>query len=87
MIRLLRYRLVKFLIIAFSVLYLFMVSVKPVVNIDKDEIFPFFSWRLFPPCPAVREAVPHELDEFRELFGCRIVTPATAGESLSFGEA
>ncbi len=46
-----RYRLVKFLIIAVPIFYLFMVEMKSVLNSSKDEIFPFFSWRLFPDIP------------------------------------
>ena len=46
-----RYRLVKFLIIAVPIFYLFMVEMKSVLNISKDEIFPFFNWRLFPNIP------------------------------------
>ena len=46
-----RYRLVKFLIVAVPIFYLFMVGMKPALNIDKDEIFPFFNWRLFADIP------------------------------------
>ncbi len=47
-----RYRLVKYLIPLFSVFYLFMVWLRPVIGVTQDEIFPFFSWQLFSNTPG-----------------------------------
>lgn len=42
-----RYRLVKYIIPLFLLLYLFMVWLRPAIGVRQDEIFPFFSWALF----------------------------------------
>lgn len=47
-----RYRCLKFLIPLFLAFYLFMVWLKPVIGVTHDEIFPFFSWRLFSGTPG-----------------------------------
>ncbi len=47
-----RYRRLKFLIPLFLAFYLFMVWLKPVIGVAHNEIFPFFSWRLFSDTPG-----------------------------------
>lgn len=47
-----RYRLMKGLIVVFTLFYLFMVWLRPAIGSQQDEIYPFFAWSLFSWTPA-----------------------------------
>ncbi len=61
-----RYRLVKYLIVLVPIFYLFMVWLRPVIDVQKNEIFPFYAWGLFysipPPQKDISAVVVHSID-------------------------